>query len=436
MIFDADNENKKLLLNTLDSTFFRSWKEGREDNYDKLEIQVNAECDLKCSYCYYHKNKEILNPSKITDHKTLMDNLKILLSFLEDNALKPQIELFSGELFSQRIGYKIVDYIIEWQIRNSITNNIIIPSNFNFMHIDKRVSSIESLLQKAIDNGFMVILSCSIDGKYCDSNRPYRNCGMELKRTDEWYDKVFAFCAKWGFSFHPMIWKENIDKWIKNFQWFQYMLDRHNIPSWCIYLLEVRNDGWDEESCGELYKFIRYLVDWLYTKYSSSPSTFGENVCFTKKGMNLFSSLSSCGRGIGCSIQSTMQLRLGDLTVTPCHRLAYDHLNYYSFVVEDDRIVDIDPKNIGLMFGINTTTYKNFPYCQDCMINDLCSGGCLGSQYESMDDPFIPIPSVCGMIHAKQRAIMDGLVDNESLPYIMGMINEKKRSNIINILNM
>jgi hypothetical protein len=245
------NENDLIVSNLLEKTFFKAWKKENIDkeiyaNYSTLEVQVNAKCDLKCKYCYYDKFKDELYPQEISNDNLILNNLEMLLTWLEENNLYPRIEPFSGELFSQNVGFKVVDRLIDFYIKNNMTEKeqhyIVIPTNFTFIFSKNRTKRVEDLLNKAKENNVKLILSASVDGKYVENeNRPTISGRI---RDDEYYDKTFAFVKKWGFSFHPMIYSNKIEKWIDNFLWFQEMFEKYEIPYWHIYLLEVRNVEW------------------------------------------------------------------------------------------------------------------------------------------------------------------------------------------------
>jgi radical SAM protein with 4Fe4S-binding SPASM domain len=71
------------------------------------------------------------------------------------------------------------------------------------------------------------------------------------------------------------------------------------------------------------------------------------------------------------------------------------------FITENNKITGLRAKNIELWFAIQAIHNTVFPYCEKCGINSICSGGCLGAQYEATGSVFTPIPSVCRMSHAK-----------------------------------
>ena len=110
-------------------------------------------------------------------------------------------------------------------------------------------------------------------------------------------------------------------------------------------------------------------------------------------------------------MQSALQMRLGDLTTSVCHRAAYKGHNLWRFTSNDKEITGIEALNYNLAIAAAAYDYKNSPFCNYCSIRDLCSGQCLGSMYETNRDPFMPIPTVCAVEHAKIAGILDELKD-------------------------
>jgi len=412
----------EIVLQLLSKTFFEAWKNRRflENtkyiNFSTLELQITASCDQRCSYCYYHRFGKFLNPPAISKKKNILNNLKMLLRWLSSNKYFPKIEIFSGEPFSTEIGFLVIEKVIDWQIQNSIDNDIIIPSNFSFILDKGKTYRVEKLLDKARSNGFNVILSASVDGKYLDKiNRPF----FRKVRTKDYYDKIFSFQSKWGYSFHPMIYSKGIDLWEKNFLWFQEMFDKFNINWQSLYLLEVRNYEWTLDQIKEFYRFIRFVVRWAIDRLRQEniPDDKILQEIYRRRLFNIFSAFFGTGRGIGCSIQSSMQLRLGDLTVSPCHRTAYDQFNMYRFVNDGEKITGIDVINPYLVTALYSADFRVFPFCELCGIKDLCNGPCLGSNYEFSGDLFITAPTVCLLEHARVFALIDELDDLKLLKY-------------------
>jgi len=406
-------ENEELTKNFLKRQFFDAWKNKTWEKDEKylnsasLELQVSGTCDLKCKYCYYAKYSKDLYPAEISKKSLVLNNLDILLSWLEKNSYHPKIEIFSGELFVLSHGIEFLKRIIDWQIRNKNFEQIVIPTNMTFIFDDDKINQVEEVLEYANKNGIKIYLSASVDGKYCDDNRPFINGKV---RDDAYYDKLFAFAKKWNISFHPMIYSENIEKWLDNFLWFQDMFKKFDIPFYSLYLLEVRNAEWTKKQIKEFYKFIRGVINWIYTHINISPEEFPAYV-FKHKLFNLFNIFSRIGRGLGCSMQSTIQLRMGDLTASVCHRAAYKLQNLWKFKVENNEIVDIESLNHNLLITSFSFDAKSLPMCESCPIRELCSSQCLGSMYETNGELFLPIPTVCAVEHAKVAAILDEIID-------------------------
>jgi len=411
------------VLDVLNKTFFKAWENRnflKDDlkygNFSSLELQITSVCDQKCLYCYYNKFGKFLNPPHLCKKENILINLNMLLDWLEKNNYFPKIELFSGELFSTELGFLVLEKVIEWQIRNKIDNEIIIPTNFSFVLDDKKIDRIERLISKCRSNNINMILSASVDGKYLDDiNRPF----LRKKRTDDYYDKIFSFQSKWGFSFHPMIYSNGIELWKENFLWFQDMFDKYNINWQYLYLLEIRNAEWKLPQIREFYNFVRFVIRWVVDRLRKEnvPERKIVQEIINRRIFNILTSFTTCGRGIGCSIQSTMQIRLGDLAVFPCHRTSYDRFIMYRFVDDGKKIVDIDILNQDLFLSLYSANYKLFPFCEVCGIKQFCNGPCLGANYEFSGDLFITPPTVCLLEHAKVFAIFDELDDLNLFEY-------------------
>jgi radical SAM protein with 4Fe4S-binding SPASM domain len=420
-----NRENDEVVKNILNRTFFSAWKDRmylqdsiKYENYGKLELQLNAKCNLDCKYCYYAKYSDKLYPKEISNSKLVLNNLSMLLKWLEKNHYFPEFDLFSGEALIQKEGLIAVEMILDFFIKNKdiIPMNkmwydfigiLSIPTNFSWILDKNKVNEIDRLLTKAKENKISFWLSISDDGKYCNENRPFKNSTI---RTEEYYRDMFLFAKKWKLSFHPMIYSHNIEKWVDNFLWFQDSFKKYDISWDSLYLLEVRNEEWSKRQLKEYYKFIRFVVRWSYEKLNLESKKFVEAV-HKKVLFNMFTIFGTNRRGISCSIQSFMQLRLGDLTTTLCHRNSYKGLNLFKFLVENNEITDIEALNPGMMIAMYSMDRKNQPFCETCPINKFCIGQCLGAMFETNQDNFMPIPTVCALEHAKVAAILDEIIE-------------------------
>lgn len=423
-------ENDKLVNSFLKRTFFNTWRNRKEGlvNFEKLEFFLNTKCNLNCVYCYLAKYGDHLYHPELQDDKTVLNNLGLACDWLIENRLAPRLDFFSGESLIQNVGFQALDMILDkFEEAENKPSKIVVPTNYTFMLYEDETKRVERLLEKSREIGIPIILSASIDGKYCEPNRPFRRGGND-PRDDSYYDKVFAFNKKWRFSFHPMIYSGNIEQWPANFIWFQKMFVEYGIPWDSLYLLEVRNVEWDKEDIIKLEEFIQFLIKWTFTGPCHGRLEEYLKFVFDGKGFNiLMSPLSTIGRGLGCSIQSTVHLRLGDLAIVPCHRTSYDGMQYAHFEVEDGRIKGLKADNPELMIAIISLDGKNQPVCEACLIKHLCSLGCLGSQFEVTGDLFSPIPTVCRLEHAKIRAMIGAYKELGVFELICDRIKPEKK---------
>jgi radical SAM protein with 4Fe4S-binding SPASM domain len=204
------------------------------------------------------------------------------------------------------------------------------------------------------------------------------------------------------------------------------MFEKYGIPFNNLYLLEVRDPNWTVKQCEDFEQFIKFLVHWCWDACGHNLDKMIEFI-FKGKGFNFLSNgVTTVGRGIGCSIQTALMLRLGDLKFSPCHRTSYDFMNGGEFKVKDGKIDGITAINPSLFFTINAFNISSVPMCNTCPISQFCSGGCLGSQYETTGDPFSPIPTVCRMNFYKLRALFSTYKEIGIMPKILNILGETK----------
>jgi radical SAM protein with 4Fe4S-binding SPASM domain len=430
------SENDELMLSFLNRTFLKAYKDPTSTSglWNSIEYIISPDCNLSCNYCYVARHKDGLYPPNIRKAKDIKKHGLMINDWIVENEYKPHFELFSGEATLHQSTFDIAYDIMD---RVTYADTVIsIPTNFTWLLNDKMTKKVEDLMDKSINSRAKVSLSASFDGWYCEPNRPFAgnhldggkqdslgiwnwNKGKTYKDprlySEDYYSKVFEFTNKYGNGFHPMIYSENIDKWKDNWLWFQEQFKKYNISFANIYLLEVRNPEWSAEQCKQFEEFCRFLVHWTFDYFNKDISAFMDFVIRGKAFNLLTSIIAKTGRGIGCSIQSTLMCRLGDLAIVPCHRTSYDHLNFGKFNVQNDKIVGFKSQNIEHMIHEYSFDAKAQPYCEQCPINDICPHGCLGAQYEVFGDPYIPIPTVCRMEHAKLRGLIKGYMETETL---------------------
>lgn len=404
---DAYNyENQKLAEDFLEQYFFTSFRDNNSSLVKKtLELIISPKCNLGCRYCYIHKHKKQIFDENIFDEDKTLYNLDLILKWLEKNKFNPDFEIFSGELFAQEIGFKVLERIYEYEANidaNLRCKVITVPTNFTFLNSDELTDRIKNLQIRFKELNIQLFLSASFDGACMEQNRPYTKTldfDINLDRDDNYYNKVFAYCKENDCGLHPMIYSKNIDKWHDNFLWFQEKMKQFNIAWEDLYLLHVRNEEWDDSSINEFQKFIEFLYDWTFKQVGENPD-YLINFLLRGHGFNILSTpFTMVGRGLTCGLQSSLCVRLSDLMIYPCHRTGYEHYYCGQFIEDSEEILKYKNKNAELLITVYSIHKNGMPVCSQCPINYLCTGQCLGACHESNNNLFVPIPSVCKIVY-------------------------------------
>ena len=410
----------------LDDLFFKDWKIPKEERdrrrfyYSSLELIITPDCNLACTYCYLRKQGHNLYPKDIRNYDDIVNNTRMLIDWLIDNEMVPgSIDLFSGSVFSQRVGWEVLEIIYDKYKKapeRLRPEHIMVPTNFTFILDDEITKRVSKTISDFEELGIKFHLSASVEGKYMEQNRPFKrnlklgdNLGEHLyipesvePRDDEYYDKVFKFCKEHKCGMHPMVYSKDIDLWKKNFEWFQEMFKKHNLPFNSAMLLEVRDDDWSTEQVLDLVDFIEYAVMYVYENVLNKDkdklidiqlknslvrviydSCFGENIL----------------AGITCALQQSIYVRLGDMHLVPCHRTSYKGLEFGKFITDGEKVTGLEGLNVELMTQILTFDHRSLPMCTSCVIKEVCKQTCLGSNLESTGELFSPAPSVCRLSH-------------------------------------
>lgn len=440
-------ENDELFKTFLNTTFFKSWYNYTRDskkslqnhkiphNYSSLELDIDHHCNLNCGYCYLKKyGKSLYRENKIDKNK-ILENLEKIMIFLKENKMTPEtIDIFTGEFFNLSYWQEIFDiiysYLKEIELNNR-TPKIAIPTNFVAM-IDKGIEKeVIYYVKKFKDIEVDLIFSASFDGPFLDDiNRPKKQ-GTYSK---SFYKKTTDFLEKTSSGTHPMLYSKSNEYTLDNIMWF---LDSSKTIK--PYLLEVRNTEWNIQELKIFYYSMRSYILYISKKYNFDIE---EDVKKDKNSTRLdyiwkeamkennndnimFSMFNTIGRGIGCSIQSDIQLQLIDLSILPCHRLSYEGLIAAKLDLKEDGSWDLKTENPELYLAIQSTNIKQMSQCTNCPINTLCSGTCIASNYESTGEIFTPAPNVCLLEFIKVSAIIDELDELGMVDYMIEKISLK-----------
>lgn len=452
-----EQENDQLLKFILDKRFFEPWAErGTNPNMEKqfslssegyLEIYITSHCNYKCEYCYLRENCNIY-PTEVDKPELIISNLKLLCSYLIQNEYCiPDIELFSGEIWHTNFGREILEILYQACLNGLQCKHFLIPSNCTFANDDAALHLIQRFIDKFEKIGVVLQFSISMDGKIIDNyNRPSNDQSKE--RNDLFYDNIFLFAHRNGFTFHPMVAAYTIEQWKENFQWWKEMCIKNEYDViHDVMLLEVRNNDWTEEKIQSYCDFLEFIflnqledekiknkrghfVNVLLGRDLSTDEVAGGYLPYYLVPAKTFAS---------CTISNNLTVRLGDLAICPCHRTAYKELLYGYFQVENGSITGIISNNIynavHLLLGNEHVCHIK---CDSCIYAPFCIRNCYGAQFETNNDMFLPVESVCKFFEAKYKKICQlyeehGIIDRlqEILPTDLYFPNAQKILNFI-----
>ena len=418
-------EENDALLNSFYTEFF--YKRWNGENPKCVEFIFSPYCDLGCKYCYVNHTYDKIFPLKSFKSDLSIENALKYCNWLVKNHYTPTLNIFSGEIFAQECGFKLLEKLLEFYSnvpKEDRLKDIVIPTNGTFCSDLNKITRVEKIIAAFQDIGIPVYLSFSLDGKFMDKeNRPFKN-GLE---RDRYYDRIFTLARMHNYCFHPMIYSNNIDKWIENFDWFQSKLCEFNIPWSHVYLLQVRNKEWTREQNLKLYEFIRYIIRWSWHKCDTDiKKYFGFLFSKDERGLNILSWLHDKSDGYGCSIQHEISIRLNDMKIFPCHRLMYPEFEIGQY----DENFNIKSNNVGLGIAIPSIKVNSSPLCNNCDLSEICQGGCLGAQYETNHSMITPIPTVCLNYIYLYKALVDGFDEIEVLDEMMKRFSDEKNEQI------
>ena len=425
-----EEENNEVLEFMLEDKLFRFFNDEHKDKQKRdglsIELYITASCNQKCKYCYLVSHGDKLYPPELRNHDKILNNLRIFLNYLEENEYKLyELSIFSGEIWSSQFGISILDELLKFVKKNTgYIKNIMLPTNCSFLLKKEYREKIQNFIDEFDKNGTRLVISASVDGKIIESDtRPYKDDSKNFLKDESFYHNLFAFCLQNYYGFHPMVSAYSIEKWIDNFDWWMDVFNKYGFDFFQnIMFLEVRNDGWTQEKIVSYLKFLNHVIDYVFKNIYKSNKNALPYVFYIdnspREPINYnITSLSLSGKIHGCTVGRTLAVRLGDLSIVPCHRLSYEKLIYGNFIVKDEKVVGIHANNIQMANKIFFTTSKFNQKCDSCKYNDFCMRGCFGSQFEVTKDPFYPIDSVCNLFMAK---ISFMIVKYEK----MGVINE------------
>jgi radical SAM protein with 4Fe4S-binding SPASM domain len=429
---DEDNLFKVFLdapfLRAKDTKFFESPVQTM------LELIITPQCNQKCEYCYITQHGHDLYPAHVrADNPTTIKNLKMIMDYFvyKKGYIFKSYQLFAGDMFSTGLFFDTISTIYpyfeymydkapELFKKGQDERIIIIPCNMRFITDDETTKQVREWVDKFAKLNMKLVFSWSHDGKYsCDIRE-------KTEMTDEFYDKVFTFLKETHGGIHPMISYEGIDNAKDNFDWWiemyeKYFPERVEIGDYMPIPLEVRNNGWTDETITKYLEYLRHRLEKIFDMHEGDVDEVARYLFHVGKYPNLpeydhfdcVCTPPAKNQSMSCAMQKSVVIRVSDMAVVPCHRLTY-HQFIGGWLVPDEEtgaIIYEKANNIGQLIDIKSHQVDLAPECCICWNRYNCFHGCLGSQYEWSGELYLPVKSVCKLQKAKTSFILKMLVD-------------------------
>lgn len=432
---DYYNDEKEIIECYLDKDIFHpAWRFEHLMNTNDIprhemvsqgvELIVRPECNQKCEYCYIARHGHDLYPvNERLNNEQILKNIQMILDYCFDvkESYIFHWELFAGDLFYDNLYFDILDLFYNKMIKyqrlyprvfQNFRGLILTPCNFSFIDDAEKTARLKEYIAKFDqDLNVEIGLSISTDGKYGVETREIRTL------PDDHFDKLFQWTLEYPRNgFHPIISASNVHNAIQNYEWWKEMYDKYygdergHLADYMPYWLEARNDEWTEDKIQLFEELIEYMIKDRFAMCNNDLDNFthhlfiGDGANDTLPGMNNLDLLSPKGnldrdviQQIGCSLSGLSVINVSNLTFVPCHRLTYKQFQGAKFEVKDDAITDIIPLNACSYINIKTHPNDVHPRCNACIYNTMCHKGCLGAQFESSGELFLPCRSVCNL---------------------------------------
>lgn len=374
-----------------------------------IELIITSDCNQKCEYCYLVKNEDKLYPKEFRNRETIKKNMKIFLAYLLENKKYPiSFDLFSGEIWEEKFGLEILMILLEDYIKKcpKPPQIVCIPSNCSFILNDKVVAALDEIIDAYDFYGTRLMFSASVDGPILENeNRSFKDSKKNQQKDDIFYTKLFEWCKKHRYGFHPMVNACAIEKWPEQHSWWVKKLQEYELDyKQYIMFLEVRNNEWTEDKIKSYLSFLNTCLDNIkQDMFKTDEEILKEGLFMKTEGASNYYHLFLGNSSIrqGCNVDRLIAIRLGDLSWVPCHRTSYEKFLYGKMKVENEKIVGWEALNLPLLFTIFGLGYGGHPKCDLCSIAKICVRGCYGAQYEAHKELFYPCSTVCDLYKAK-----------------------------------
>lgn len=400
------DQDKILANDVLERHYYKNFRAGSEEK--TLEIFLLGACRSNCEYCYLKQHLKDLYPIKLHNYDTIVHNFGLILDWYIENEFKCAIEIFSGEWLTTPIADRIIDTLYEKFKDVPFENKpkrIICADNMQFLKNEQITAKVEGYIAKMDSICIPFIISCSVDGKYCDDGR--------TPNDDTFYEKLREMINKYHWLLHPMVSSSNIDRWIPNFLWIEEFFGIDVLYKSTY--LEVRDGTWTETSINQLLQFCDFLIDKAYKDLGESGEELIKYIFNLKENPEddstegraynpirlIYNEFIESRDKMTCSFGHSLVIRAADLKMGLCHRTFYEDLELGQYNIENDKIIDFTPFNVSLLIGEQYVKKSCLPICEHCAFVGICTGFCFGASYEEYGNLFVPQREVCNMYKSK-----------------------------------
>lgn len=450
------NYNDQEILNFYYNKMLPSFEDMIKNQFAfRFELIIRPQCNQNCNYCYISNYGKLLYPEsyKVKKEEILNNTEKLLSYFLKNNKYIPYLDIFAGDLFFDNLFFDLIKIIYNYYqniylkipnfdqiVKDKMINYpiIAIPSNFSFVYDQEKVDKTQYWIDKfKKDFNIFLYFSWSSDGYYAISSREKNTI------KENYFDKCFKFCAKNNFGTHPMIAACNIDTWKQNYDWWISKYKEYNIENMNSLLgqmpsmLEVRNDDWTQDKIEKYVDFLDYVFYQRKKEFNNDIEKLSLHLLLKTNNnilkkfkiaryqnqdpikMNYQTPNALSFNTLTCSIGNVLAIDVATLEIVGCHRTCYPPYRAGKFIFEKDqnKLQVLDGFNAYLnlsLFNCNTAIL-----CNSCQEKDFCMKMCLGAQYESNGDFFIPCHTVCNLFKAKYKKLRQLYNENGIFNYVL-----------------
>jgi hypothetical protein len=338
-----------------------------------------------------------------------------------------RFDLFSGEIWGYPFSIEILQLILDYIDKGLKINVVCVPTNASFCFSSDLTKIMSSMIQEFERRGSHLNLSLSYDGIVVDRHSRPLNSKQNIEKDDTYFKNLGEFIKNNYCGFHPMMSADYIELQIENYKaWLEYIETYkphkvHPFENYGIVMqLETRQQGWTDPKITEYLKWLKFLIDTdIHTFFDDNVEDFYQVALTQNISPEKYSQTKGCEANgwapyfpyrpskqtsdLGCSLGRTLIVRMGDLSIVPCHRTSYPKfiLGKYELDEAGEKIVGMSCNNFPLTSGVYVTGFLNKPKCGLCALNNTCLKYCIGANYEASRELFDPEESNCNLQKAK-----------------------------------